>query len=80
MPHGYPVYCSLVDDIGRQVLNRDVVTVPHGSEHQSFIVMRKNQYEDALFKSEDEKYEFDLNLMHFKRVISLLTKAETLLQ
>jgi paired amphipathic helix protein Sin3a len=33
--------------------------VPCGSEHVSFDIMRKNQYEEALFKSEDEKYEFD---------------------
>lgn len=38
--------------------------------------MRKNQYEDALFKSEDEKYEFDIHLMHFKIVINTLKKIE----
>ena len=42
-----------------------MVTVPHGSEDYSFTILRKNQYEDALFKSEDEKYEFDLNLLNF---------------
>jgi histone deacetylase complex regulatory component SIN3 len=30
-----------------------------GSEHVTFSIMRKNIYEEQLFKSEDEKYEFD---------------------
>lgn len=48
-----------------------------GTEHTSFMIMRKNQWEDALFKSEDEKYEFDINMIHFKMVIKLLQKLET---
>jgi histone deacetylase complex regulatory component SIN3 len=58
------------------VLNIEIISVPMGSEHTSFMIMRKNQWEDALFKSEDEKYEFDINLIHFKMVIKLLKKLD----
>ena len=66
MPRFYPNFCSNKDELGKVILNDEIVSVPHGSEHTSFIIMRKNEFEDALFKSEDEKYEFDLNLQHFK--------------
>ena len=39
------------DLIAVKVLNNTWVSVPHGSEHQSsFTVMRKNGFEEALFK------------------------------
>lgn len=34
--------------------------------------MRKNIYEELLFKSEDEKYEFDLNIRIYQRTIKVL--------
>jgi hypothetical protein len=39
------------------VLNDVWVSVPTGSEDFSFKVTRKNTYEEALFKCEDERYE-----------------------
>jgi paired amphipathic helix protein Sin3a len=42
------------------VLNDRWVTLPSGTEDQSFKITRKNQYEDALFKCEDERYELDM--------------------
>ena len=43
-----------------QVLNDKWVSVPTGSEDFSFKNMRKNQYEEALFRCEDERYEIDM--------------------
>ncbi len=40
-----------------QMLNDKWVSVPTGSEDFSFKNMRKNQYEEALFRCEDERYE-----------------------
>lgn len=36
--------------------------------------MRKNIYEEALFKCEDERFEFDININIYKRGIFLLEK------
>ncbi len=36
------------------------MSVPTGSEDFSFKNMRKNQYEEALFRCEDERYEIDM--------------------
>ena len=44
----------------RSVLNDTWVSVPTGSEDFSFKSMRKNVYEEALFKCEDDRYEFDM--------------------
>ena len=43
-----------------QLLNDKWVSVPTGSEDFSFKNMRKNQYEEALFRCEDERYEVDM--------------------
>ena len=42
------------------MLNDTWVSVPTGSEDFSFKNMRKNQYEEALFRCEDERYEVDM--------------------
>ncbi len=42
------------------MLNDKWVSVPTGSEDFSFKNMRKNQYEEALFRCEDERYEIDM--------------------
>ena len=62
MPNVYPTFCSGSTELSKSVLNIEVVSVPYGSEHVTYSIMRRNQYEEALFKSEDEKYEFDLNI------------------
>jgi paired amphipathic helix protein Sin3a len=49
------------------ILNQTWVSVPFGSEDYSFQIMRKNTFEEQLFKSEDERYEFDLTLLQLKR-------------
>ena len=68
-PHVYPTYCSNSTELSKSVLNTTVVSVPYGTEHVTFSVMRKNCYEDALFKCEDEKYVADINVRIFKMFI-----------
>jgi len=42
MPFSYPNYCSSATTLSRDVLNDKVISVPQGSEHQSFLILRKN--------------------------------------
>lgn len=50
-----------VDGCGaRQVLNDAWVNVTSGSEDYSFKQMRKNQYEESLFRCEDDRFELDM--------------------
>jgi paired amphipathic helix protein Sin3a len=48
-------------ELDQSVLNKNWVSVPMGSEHFSFHT--KNQYEEALFKTEDERYEHDIYIL-----------------
>jgi paired amphipathic helix protein Sin3a len=43
-------------DIGVSVLNDLWVSVTSGSEDYSFKHMRKNQYEESLFRCEDDRF------------------------
>ena len=54
------------------MLNDLWVSVPTGSEDFSFKVMRKNQYEDALFRCEDERFEVDMVLDNSAAAIRVL--------
>lgn len=62
LPAGYPkLACSERSRLEREVLNDAWVSVPTGREEEfSFKITRKNQYEDALFRCEDERYEVDM--------------------
>ncbi|KAJ9510671.1 hypothetical protein QJQ45_027522 [Haematococcus lacustris] len=61
MPPGYPrLVQSGRTPLGSEVLNDQYVNVITGSEDYSFKLMRKNQYEEALFRCEDDRYEFDI--------------------
>jgi histone deacetylase complex regulatory component SIN3 len=42
-------------DLGASVLNDHWVSVTSGSEDYSFKHMRKNQYEESLFRCEDDR-------------------------
>jgi histone deacetylase complex regulatory component SIN3 len=48
---------SNLTEIGAEVLNDLWVSVTSGSEDYSFKHMRKNQYEESLFRCEDDRYE-----------------------
>lgn len=61
LPASYPIPpCSFRSKLERTVCNDSWVSVPTGSEDFSFKNMRKNQYEEALFKCEDERFEIDM--------------------
>lgn len=61
LPASYPIPpCSYRSKLEKAVCNDSWVSVPTGSEDFSFKNMRKNQYEEALFKCEDERFEIDM--------------------
>jgi len=56
-PPGLPqLTCSGRDPLAREVLNDAWVSIISGSEDYSFKLMRKNQYEEALFRCEDDRW------------------------
>ncbi|KAF6004791.1 Paired AMPhipathic helix protein [Cyanidiococcus yangmingshanensis] len=52
--------CSGRGELEKQILNDIWVSVPTGSEEGSFKHMRRNQFEDNLFRCEDDRYELDM--------------------
>lgn len=62
LPKDYPKPpCTERSPSEEAVLNDTWVSVPVGSEENySFKHMRRNQYEEALFKCEDERFEIDM--------------------
>lgn len=52
------------------------ISVPYGSEDFSFKYFRKNQFEDALFKCEDERYELDMTIECAQATLRILDQAE----
>ncbi|KAI9922063.1 hypothetical protein PsorP6_000999 [Peronosclerospora sorghi] len=73
LPASYPIPpCSHRSALEKQVCNDTWVSVPTGSEDFSFKSMRKNQYEEALFKCEDERFEIDMVIEANASTISIL--------
>ena len=65
--------CSGRDDMCWEVLNDVYVSHPTwASEDAGFVSHKKNQYEEALHKIEEERYEYDLNIEANLRTIQLL--------
>jgi len=61
LPPEYPLpKCSNRSALCEETLNDRWVSVPTGSEDYSFKQFRKNQYEESLFKCEDDRYELDM--------------------
>eukprot|EP00775_Hariotina_reticulata_P006274 gene6274-6513_t len=58
--------------LGEEVLNDAWVSIISGSEDYSFKLMRKNQYEEALFRCEDDRYELDMCIETSKSTLSKL--------
>ena len=59
----YPIpLASQKSELGAQVLNDHWVSVTSGSEDYSFKHMRRNQYEESLFRCEDDRYHIYLYL------------------
>lgn len=79
LPKNYPIpSASQRTELGAEVLNDYWVSVTSGSEDYSFKHMRKNQYEESLFRCEDDRFELDMLLesvnVTTKRVEELLDK------
>ncbi|KAI3731490.1 hypothetical protein L1987_62678 [Smallanthus sonchifolius] len=79
LPNNYPIpSASQRTKIGTEVLNDHWVSVTSGSEDYSFKHMRKNQYEESLFRCEDDRFELDMLLesvnVTTRRVEKLLDK------
>ncbi|KAK8828976.1 hypothetical protein WA538_000978, partial [Blastocystis sp. DL] len=62
------------------VLNDDLVSQTIGSEDFSFNHMRRNQYEDALFRCEDDRFEADVILETTRSAAAQLESLERELQ
>ncbi|KAJ7974484.1 Paired amphipathic helix SIN3-like protein [Quillaja saponaria] len=77
LPKDYPIpSASQRSELGAQVLNDHWVSVTSGSEDYSFKHMRRNQYEESLFRCEDDRFELDMLL---ESVSSAAKCAEELL-
>ncbi|XWS68918.1 hypothetical protein CRYUN_Cryun04dG0134600 [Craigia yunnanensis] len=79
LPKNYPIpSASQRTKLGSEILNDHWVSVTSGSEDYSFKHMRKNQYEESLFRCEDDRFELDMLLesvnVTTKRVEELLEK------
>ncbi|KAJ7943566.1 Paired amphipathic helix protein Sin3-like [Quillaja saponaria] len=82
LPKNYPIpSASQRTELGAEVLNDHWVSVTSGSEDYSFKHMRKNQYEESLFRCEDDRFELDMLLesvnVTTKRVEELLEKINS---
>ena len=65
--------CSGRDDMCWEVLNDEWVGHPvWASEDSGFIAHRKNQYEETLFKTEEERHEYDFYIESNLRTIQTL--------
>ncbi|KAL8528277.1 hypothetical protein ACS0TY_005906 [Phlomoides rotata] len=77
LPEDYPIPKARErTELGNQVLNDHWVSVTSGSEDYSFKHMRRNQYEESLFRCEDDRFELDMLL---ESVGSTAKRAEELL-
>ncbi|KAF4616526.1 hypothetical protein D9613_008571 [Agrocybe pediades] len=67
------VPCSGRDDMCRSVLNDEWVSHPTWtSEDSGFVSQRKNIYEEALHRSEEERHEYDFHIDAIGRTITML--------
>lgn len=77
LPEDYTIpLASQRSELGAQVLNDNWVSVTSGSEDYSFKHMRRNQYEESLFRCEDDRFELDMLL---ESVNSTAKRVEELL-
>ena len=67
------MHCSGRDEIALSVLNDDWSSFPTwASEDQAFIAHRKNVYEEALSRYEEERHDYDINIEACNRTIQLM--------
>ncbi|KAH6578977.1 hypothetical protein BASA61_010573 [Batrachochytrium salamandrivorans] len=60
------------DELAKEVLNNDWISHPVYVSETGFVAHKKTPYEEAMYKCEEERYEFDLNIESNLRVIALL--------
>jgi paired amphipathic helix protein Sin3a len=67
------VTCSGRDEMCRSVLNDEWVSHPTwSSEDSGFVAHKKNAFEEALHRSEEERHEYDFHLDAIQRTIGML--------
>ena len=64
--------CSGRTPLCREVLNDTWVSTPSWSEDSQFVTSRKTQYEEFIYRTEDERFEFDVVLETNKDTIKSL--------
>lgn len=66
--------------LGDQVLCDNLVSIPSGHEDQTFLATRKNEFEEALFRVEDERFELDRLIEGTDDVLEALLHVQKLLE
>lgn len=66
--------CSARTPLCDSVLNDDLVSVPTGTEDSNYQTSRKNEYEEALFRVEDDRFELDRLIDSNRTALSALEK------
>ncbi|GMH38495.1 hypothetical protein BSKO_06379 [Bryopsis sp. KO-2023] len=75
LPLDYPhLACSGQTEIGEQVLNGIMVSLPTGSEECGSKQLQKNSYEELLFKVEDKLHEMDVSMSRCKSTLMAAEK------
>jgi paired amphipathic helix protein Sin3a len=70
--------CSGRDEMCRSVLNDEWVSHPSWSSDDSgFVAHKKNIYEEALHRSEEERHEYDFHIEAIVRTIAILDPINT---
>merc|ERR1711981_935732 len=64
--------CTGRTELCRQVLNDNWVSFPTWSEDSQFVTSRKTQYEEFVYRTEDERFEFDVVLETNRDTIKVL--------
>src|ERR1700722_799589 len=65
--------CSGRDELCRSVLNAEWVSHPTwASEEAGFVAHKKNSFEEALHKSEEERHEYHVHIEALTRTIAIL--------
>lgn len=59
-----------IKQLCKEIFNEDYSSLPQGSE--SFKFKTKNQYEDALFKTEDDIYKMDYEIGNIFKTMKVL--------
>ncbi|CDO71174.1 hypothetical protein BN946_scf184845.g44 [Trametes cinnabarina] len=71
--HEVNVQCSGRDDMCNSVLNDEWISQPtFASEDAGFVAHKKNIYEEALHRSEEERHEYDFHIEAIHRTIQVL--------